>query len=373
MRKKYRFNADDIDILRNVFNTSFKKKMLLSYITSPFKAGARPYSHTNYTECRTWAEIFNELGYQVDVVNWDNKFDIDVAQYDVVCGFGFPYEKAICCPKIKKFFYAPGCNTDYSNPATIKRVQDFYNKTGVCAPNSARISPYDNKPQLLFSDMIVTLGNKFVVDTYKEFKNVKSLDLFCYKTCDIDVSKKDFENNKNNFLYFGSSGAIHKGLDIVLDFFKSHPELNLTVCGLSHNEKAFRQYYEDVIGGQYKNIKVHNFVDLNSDLFKEIMQTHCAFVSPSASEGGAAAALTVMANGGLFPIISQASGLDLQDFGIVMKSISDSSFAVAVHQYTNTPLEILREQSIKSQKYISEKHTYSKYKQHLKKYIIQAL
>ena len=26
MRKKYRFNADDIDILRNVFNTSFKKK-----------------------------------------------------------------------------------------------------------------------------------------------------------------------------------------------------------------------------------------------------------------------------------------------------------------------------------------------------------
>lgn len=373
MRKKYRFNADDIDILRNVFNTSFKKKMLLSYITSPFKAGARPYSHTNYTECRTWAEIFNELGYQVDVVNLDQRFDIDITQYSVVCGFGIPYGQSLFCKNIKKIFYATGCNPDFANIETIKRVQNFYDKTGVYAADSSRIWPYVNKPHLHFSDMIIALGNSFVANTYSEYKNVKSLDLFCYKTSDINAADKNFSEHRNKFLYFGSAGAIHKGLDIVLDFFKSHPELNLTVCGLSHNEKAFRQYYEDVIGGQYKNIKVHNFVDLNSDLFKEIMQTHCAFVSPSASEGGAAAALTVMANGGLMPIISRSSGLDVEEYGIVMDNVSDKDFADAIKHYEQIPVEELKDRCIKCQKEIQDKHTYEKYRDKLKQYIIQVL
>lgn len=373
IRKKYSISFGVPDIVYNVFNTKHKKKMLLSYITSAFKPNMNIYSHTNYTECRTWAQIFNELGYQVDVVNWDQKIDIDIAQYSVVCGFGFPYEKALFCNNIKKFFYAPGCNPDFSNIVSIKRVQDFYSKTGVLAPDSARVSPYDNKPQLYFSDMIVTLGNDFVANTYSEYKNVKKLDIFCYKTCDISIEDKDFERYRNNFLFFGSSGAIHKGLDIVLDFFMAHPELNLTVCGVSYYETAFREYYSDAINGKYKNITFHSFIDLTSETFQEIMRTHCAFVSPSASEGGAPAALTVMTNGGLLPIISRASGLDLEEYGVIMNDVSHQAFEQAVAQYLQMSTTQIKDICIKCQADISQKHTYDNYKTRLKQYVTQAL
>ena len=48
--------------------------VLLSYLTRPFLAagGAEADAHTNVWECRQIAQTFLDLGYAVDVIDWNN-------------------------------------------------------------------------------------------------------------------------------------------------------------------------------------------------------------------------------------------------------------------------------------------------------------
>jgi len=64
---KYLKKMKDDFILENIFNTSYAKYALLSYIKTPF-LNKNQHSHTNHIGAKTWAEILNEFGYNVDVV-----------------------------------------------------------------------------------------------------------------------------------------------------------------------------------------------------------------------------------------------------------------------------------------------------------------
>src|SRR5688500_4973767 len=58
-------------LVENYFKTHHKKNALLSYVICPF-LGEVENNHSNNKECFTIAEILNEIGYNVDVINWDN-------------------------------------------------------------------------------------------------------------------------------------------------------------------------------------------------------------------------------------------------------------------------------------------------------------
>ena len=78
-------------LIENVFKTKNRKKVLISYIVNPFVFGIS-YKHSNELECYTAAKIFNKLGYQVDIVNYDETELIpeDLLKYDIIYGFGEP-------------------------------------------------------------------------------------------------------------------------------------------------------------------------------------------------------------------------------------------------------------------------------------------
>ena len=50
----------------NVFNTNYREKVLLSYITEPFASGLN-YKHTQLYECITAAEVFHKKGFSANV------------------------------------------------------------------------------------------------------------------------------------------------------------------------------------------------------------------------------------------------------------------------------------------------------------------
>lgn len=155
------------------------------------------------------------------------------------------------------------------------------------------------------------------------------------------LQKKEYSKIKNNFLWFGSLGALHKGLDIVIDIFKRRNDINLIICGLNPSEKDFCQYYEDVLNGNFKNIQNRGFVNIESQEFKNIMNNVAAIIFPSVSEGGAVAILNVMANGGLVPIISKSSGLDVAKYGFQFSEISEKAVENQINNFlklSNTEL-----------------------------------
>lgn len=365
-------------ILRNVFSSNFQKKVLISYLTEPFISGINQ-KHTNLTECLTAAEAFHDLGYSVDVINFDdNESEIDFSNYEVVYGQWIPFEKSFLATntnKIKKIFYGTGTNPLYFQKVTGKCVYDFYKKTGLMLPESGRITNYAAPLQNMCSDAVIALGNDFCKETYTQVNpliDYYSLNLFYFDVYDIDLSHKEYSKAKKHFLWFGSSGLLYKGLGLCIDIFSERDDIVLHICGGSKNENKFWNYYQPIVNTSL-NIINHGFVDIESDEFKEIMNT-CAFaLFPSVSEGGGAALLNVMANGGLIPIATKGCSLDLNELGFIIDDVNQKNVELAISAALMLTDFELREKSETTKHTIRSIYTLDKYKENLKKLIKKIL
>lgn len=279
MKKKLINEHDNInlDFLENVFQTNFQQNVLISYITHPFIYGIKTRHHTNYLECYTAAEIFRGLNFNVDVVMYNSYLAIDYSKYEVIYGLGdsldriFYSESATDCLKI---MYGTGCSTYFSVPQSVKRVHNFFRDKGIYILESARLDGLQPTHGML-SDLIISLGNNYVASTYKymnEAIKVEEIRAFYFDVCDLDLDQKDFAESKKHFLWFGASGAIHKGLDIVIDYFLLHTDIHLHICGYVHKESKFSNYYGPIIDST-ENIHYYGFVDIESEAFIELLNT----------------------------------------------------------------------------------------------------
>jgi len=364
-------------ILKNVFNTNFKKNVLISYIQQPFLQGIKK-THTNYLECYTAAEIFRDLGYNIDVIDYMSKREIVYDNYSIVYGFGYPLENvfySICAKKIKKIYYSTEACPFYSNKVGGLKIMKFYQEKGEIIPTSARLRSHFWTLQIIMPDLNIALGNNFTANTYLEINhnmNIKMLPIFYYDCYEIDLSRKNFKEAKKHFIWFGSSGLLHKGLDILIDIFSARDDLFLHICGASKGEKQFFDYYQAIIERSH-NIIDHGFVDIDSSDFKKLMDL-CAFVLfPSVSESGCAGVVSVMANGGLIPIISKASGLDIEEFGYVFENIEESVILEYINEVLGLSEEQLYEKSLTVKSNVRDIYSYKNYRQNLQKILEEGI
>jgi glycosyltransferase involved in cell wall biosynthesis len=357
--------------LANVYKSNFDKSVLISYLLDPFINNEDPIGHTNFKECITAGLIFNELGFNVDVVHLEDKTFNNFNQYDVIYGMGEPFENYFYQTGKKKgisIFYATGCNPNFSNNQSALRVYEFYKRTGVFAINSSRILLQTRKCSTIFSDGIITLGNDFVKKTYNDEINIdfcQNIDCFYLFDNQINLNNKSYSDSKLNFLWFGSLGKIHKGLDIVLEIFLKRDDITLHVACDLNGENEFWDYYLHKIS-ERKNIILHGFIDVKTDNFTKILYKCGAIIFPSISEGGSPTVLTVCANAGLYPIISKNCGLDLDEYGSIISEITSSSFEKAINEFLKIEPEQLQKNSIHLMNHVREKYNYENYYYNLK-------
>ncbi|MFL9481558.1 hypothetical protein ACI6Q2_02195 [Chitinophagaceae bacterium LWZ2-11] len=364
-------------ILHNVFKSEHTKKALLSYMKAPFLEGVK-YTHSNYLECYTAGEILHELGFQVDVADWhDNITEPDFSQYELVYGQGCPLEKAFYASnaeKLIKILYATGCNPFYAYKASALRVLNFYEEKKILLPNSSRIAQFFWSFQYTCSDLIISLGNQFVSETFtKLHKNIhcSPINCFFFDAYDIDIDSKNLSEARHNFLWFGSTGLLHKGLDIAIDIFTKRTDINLHICGASKSETKFFEYYQPIIDN-CSNIYDHGFVDIYSDKFRKLMDS-CAFaIFPSVSEGGSPALLNVMANGALIPIAFESVGIDIKEFGL----LAEESF-VGINNAIEVAIKMDEQEILSKSKFtkhtIRSNYQFEDYRINLKKIIANTI
>ncbi|AHM58636.1 glycosyl transferase, group 1 family protein [Flammeovirgaceae bacterium 311] len=361
-------------VLTNVFNTSFNRKVLISYLTNPFTRGISKY-HTNLLECYTAAEIFKELGYDVDVMDFRSTLQPDYSTYAAIYGFGNPLENYFYTsvfPSIKTFTYGTGCYPVYSDAVSIERVRELYRKKGRLLVNSARVAEHSRIWHYYMSDVLIVLGNSFTVNTYQPLQhpNLHHLNAFYHSINNIEPIQKDFAAAKKNYLWFGSQGAVHKGLDLLLEVFSAREDISLHICGLGRSEGLAELYSNEL---SLENIHDHGWVDLDSQEFINLMMK-CGFcIFPSISEGGAPAVLTVVGNGGLIPVISKAAGLDLVEWGYIMEEVNAAAIAKALDDTQAFPIEKIAALSDKAHKHVKEEYTHTNYKKKLKTIISKNL
>jgi hypothetical protein len=363
---------------KNVFKTKYKKRVLLSYITEPFVM-KNAFSHTNTLECFIAAEIFNELGFCVDVANFNSDKKINYKKYDVIYGMGKILENSFYVdkPNLTRMFYATGCNPTYSNNKTILKVRKFRENHNKLIIKSSRFIEKSTELQTLLSDRVVVLGNQLVLNTYTDLDvnaldRYKNLNAFYYDAHDTNSKNKDYSIAKKHFLWFGSTGLLHKGLDLLIDIFSKRDDIFLHICGAPESENEFFEYYSPILS-KSKNIINHGFVDIKSEEYIEITNK-CAFtIAPSVSEGGAASTLNTIANGGLIPIITKYSGLDVEEFGLVIEEPIISCVQDAIEKAEILSNENLINMSRLATEQIRSAYSHKNYKDNLTKIIKESI
>jgi len=336
----------------NFFKTGFNKTVLISYIVSPFRKGVY-FGHNNSIESLEIAKTFKNLGYNVDIIDYTNEKKIDYSKYSVVFGFGKPFENSFYSgAKIKRIYYGTTCDGVYQNEVTLNRLFDFYKKKKKLLFDSCRLNDESLPIQTRFSNALILLGNEFVSSTYKNFNGKRySLHNSYYNVLDSNliIQKKNFSSAKKNFVFFSGGGLIHKGLDILLDFFKEHKEYTLHICAPTNVETDFVDVYKHELF-DLPNIHTHGFIDLRGEKFKEIVQ-NCAFVIlPSCSEGEPASVLNCMA-AGLVPVVTESSGITIKNFGILIKALNISGVGVAINEASKLPSNKIKSMSVDCSKY----------------------
>ena len=255
--------------IKNYFKTNFKENVLISYITYPFKNGIS-LRHTNNVEAVEIAKIFNELGYNIDIVDYDYEGNLDYDKYSIIFGFGEPLINSFYRRnhKILTIYYGTGMHVIHQNHAILKRIEEVHKKKGKWLLESGRIADKAWSVQTSLVDSIVTLGNDEVVNSYQKYflRKIYNIPVSYYKIFDHEeiLKNKNFRDAKNHFLWFGSSGLIHKGLDLLLEVFKEMPDFQLHICGPIDNEPKFKNcYYEELYNT--KNIHTYGFINIHNN------------------------------------------------------------------------------------------------------------
>jgi glycosyltransferase involved in cell wall biosynthesis len=222
------------------------------------------------------------------------------------------------------------------------------------------------------ADFATCLGNEFTIKTYK-YANKQ-----IYR---IPIStpvlypwpeKKDFQSCRKNFLWFGSEGLVHKGLDIVLEAFAEMPDFQLIVCGPISKEKDFEKtYYKELYETQ--NIQTVGWIDIKGQKFIEIADKCIGLIYPSCSEGGGGGVITCL-HASLIPIISYESSVDINDeFGIILKNCSLDEIKYSIEFISNLSAEKLESMARKAWEFARENHTKEAFSREYKNAIVKII
>jgi len=162
-----------------------------------------------------------------------------------------------------------------------------------------------------------------------------------------------------------------KGLDLALEVFARRTDIELFVCGLDTVEKVFAGIYAEA----FMKPNIHNlgFVKMEHEDFRKLMSDVSAFIFPTIWEGGGGAALNLVGNAGLVPIVSRNLGLEFNNQEYLVEDFTADALERAVDDYLRLNESSLQAKSEALKKYISERHTYPNYRASLKKILEETI
>ena len=341
-----------------------KGRVLLSYVLDPFlvKPG-QPVStsHTHHGESVLIAETWRKHGYSVDVIDYRNHQFIPRKRYDFFVSARTHLEAiaARLNPDCVKIAHLDTSHYTTNNHATYTRLLDLQQRRAFSLPDSARL--VEPNRAIEHAHYGIVLGNEVTLDTYR----YASKPLFpivvpaaFHFPWDAD---KNFRDCRNRFLWFGSGGLMHKGLDLTLEAFVGMPEMHLTVCGPVETERDFvSTYYKELY--QTTNIRTVGWVDVAGAEFRQIARSTVGIVYPSCAEGQAGTVVNCLC-AGLIPIISRESGITVDDFGLLLNGCTVEDIRSAARYVAALPAEELVIRARRAWEYAATHHSHDAYRE----------
>jgi hypothetical protein len=345
-----------------------KGRVLISYIPDNvlFNEGDVWSSHTHYWECRQMALSFAVAGYAVDVVQFDDASFVPIKQYDVLVSARTDLERlAKYMPaQCLKIAHLDTAHFLTHNANALQRLRDLRDRHGISLRSNRMV---ENNWAIEFADIGCVLGNEFTAESYRYAgKPIHRIPLSSVQKFEWD-DEKNFAQCRDTFIWFGSGGFAHKGLDLVIDAFTGLPNLKLLICGPLDVEPRFvRAFNQQMFHSG--NIETIGWVNVESDDFRALMRRTLATVYPSCSEGGGGSVITCM-HAGLIPVVTREASVDTEHFGVVLENASVESIREAVVKLSQTGPDELEKRARAAWEFARGHHTREIFAEHYDRFV----
>jgi hypothetical protein len=315
--------------------------------------------HHLHWETAELTRLLIERGMVVDCIyDRDGRLVEDVAGYDLIIDEWTTLRRwRDANPRARTWFYGTTAHWLYWNQAELERLNWFYRRRGVSMSPSRQLPRLDGCE---FADVATFTGSEFIRQTYGPFAG--RLDhMYCASTVACaDPPQREWSKARKRFLYFGSAGWVHRGLDLVLEaFMRSGLELTV-ICP----DRDFEAVYGHDLQ-QHPNIRIAGFSTPVSAEFRRLAADSVAVVYASAAEGRSMSVVQCM-QFGLIPVVTRSVGLGLHDWlppivggtdAEMIQSVVDCTLAVAASDEAN-----LCDQSHACWEYAQEFHSKASYR-----------
>jgi len=333
--------------------------VLFSYVIDPFllrPGKPMPHGHTHFWESWAMAQAFVELGYEVDAVHWTNQRFVPRKPYAVAIDVRRNLARwAEHLPgETVKVMHAETAHPSFHNPAQRARLEALAERRGTSLKPRKTIRDHGAYQA---ADLATILGNEFTQETYLAVakKPLHRIPISAPLTYDWPATK-DFDAVRRRFVWFGSGGLVHKGLDLVLEAFAAMPEYHLTVCGPIRQEADFeRLYFRELY--RTPNIETAGWVDVAGERFRRLAAGSLGLIYPSCSEGGGGSVLTCM-HASLIPIVNREVSVDVdRTNGVPLADCSIATIQETVRQLAARPAGELEGLARSAWRFAREHHT----------------
>ena len=333
MKNFFSINSNKKLALISLENKGNKKNALIIYIPWAIKDWIKSsYLDNNYNghsmhwESIEMVKILSSLEYNVDVADCTASLPtVDWTKYQLVIDERNNLKTAPMVSGQLRIYYATGCQWLFHNTAEYIRLLDFRARTGISINPERQVTP-------IYSEETANWTTYFGGDFQKN--------LFTYpnKTFPLSLSSsfipefkdKKISTSRQNILWLGSRGFIHKGLDIVLEAFKQQNEFNLHICTSLQAEPDFYAWYKKEFS-ECANIFYHGWKEVNDTSFQQLAENCIATVYCSAAEGGAGAIIQAM-QFGCIPIVNDSTALRGQDTGFYLKGQTSNELVNSIQE-----------------------------------------
>lgn len=331
-------------------------RVLVSYIIDGFLLAPGeqiPKTHTNIWMSVKIAQTFQELGYIVDFIHYTNRNFVPEKEYAVLVDVRHNMERL--APLLNtdciKIMHIDAAHMLFHNAAEAGRLLALQQRRGITLrPQRFEMPNYC----IEHADYATATGNEFTINTF----NYANTPIFRLPTpCGIlmDLPARDVDQCRRHFMWFSSSGSVHKGLDLALETFATLPDLHLTVCGPIEKDQAFSNAYHKELY-ETENIRTIGWIDVDGDAFADIARSCCAVLHLSCSEGGAPSVKMCM-HAGLIPIVSYESGVDVEAFGYCLTDCTIENITRIVREVASLPSAAMTEKWHGAWNYARKHHT----------------
>lgn len=318
-----------------------QKNALLIYRAMPFHLSpSHPIyrSHQNMIQSRWIAEVLDQMGFTVDVLEYSKPTVPMRDCYDLVISHNCTVDpKEAFVNDSIKIYLAAGTEHREHNLRQQQRLEAFERRRGHHAVELHW--DVEDMPWTENADAIFCFGNGTVVNTWRKRFSCPVYGFQNTAVNDLDSTLSQRNPKSDHFLFLGSRQQLAKGLDLLLEAFAKCPHLHLHICGHYLKDHGFCRAYRDLF--QKSNIYSHGWVDITGRRFRKIAEK-CAFtISASCSEGSPGSITNAMRIG-MVPLVSPECGLDDNEGVIIMRDLSVSGIIEMIQQCAAMDIEELK-------------------------------